>query len=357
MSAVDRMDFEPTPEQEKLVERVATFARTAVGSLPSDAAGFATEACTALGAAGLLRERATLDAVLITVELARVSAALGATFASAWLFADALRRSGGSGVAALAAAAEAGTLLGSVILPVRRGSAAPARLVSETPEGVVLDGTTDAASLVPVASHALLLAAGAKERAVLASVDLSASGAKKAAPAAVLGLAQVPRGAVELARVVVPRTAILAENDAARDAARALVHARAILTAAVATGLAGSAASRAVSQVRASGKPSQATEFTLSDLATGYDAIFLATTHAAWQRDAGTDVAADSAAVKLLATRTATENCHGALTVCGEGGYAEDLRQAYLDARHLELYDGAEAEQIDVIASHMLGES
>jgi alkylation response protein AidB-like acyl-CoA dehydrogenase len=353
-SGFDRMDFEPSPEQRRLIALATDFANGAGGALPEDALGFATRGHAALGAQGHFAVTTVLDAALIVASLARVSAALGATFASGWLFLHALRRHGtGSSLGAVAAGAEAGTRAGAVALE----RAQTDLTVAEQAGELIVTGSTDPIPLGPIASDLLLAMPSSDGDALLVCIDLSARGAHKASPISALGLEELPRGAVELARAAVPRERVLAVGDAAAVASRTIGRTRAVLTAAVAVGVAGSALDRALSHVRQGGKLPQSTEFVVSDLATGYDAAFFATAHAAWQRDRGTDTDAESAAAKLLAARTATEVCHGALSVCGESGYHDALRRAYLDARYLELYDGAEAEQIDVIASQMLGES
>ncbi|HEX4338901.1 MAG TPA: acyl-CoA dehydrogenase family protein [Polyangiaceae bacterium] len=350
------MDFEPSPEQRRLTELATSFATGIAASLPKDATGFATEAYAALGARGHFAVRTVLDASLVVVSLSRVSTGLGATFASGWLFLDALRRHGqGATLGAVAAGAEAGTRTGSVVL----ASSATEVAVSEDGGQLVLSGTTSPVPLGPLASDALVAAALADGTPVLACVDLSSGGVRKATPSPSLGLEQVPRGALELGVARVPAERVLATGAKATTAMRSLGSTRSVLWAAVAVGVAGRALDMALAHVRARSKMPQSTEFVVSDLATGYDAAYLATMNAAWlcaQSD-GSAAGAAGAAAKLLATRTATEVCHGALTVVGETGYEDELRRAYVDARHLELYDGAEAEQIDVIASHMLGES
>jgi alkylation response protein AidB-like acyl-CoA dehydrogenase len=294
-----------------------------------------------------------LDAALVVTALARGSAALGAAFASSWLFVDASRRHGGASLAAVIAAAEKGVRIGAVVLPSR--GAQTEIVASESSGTLTLAGIAAPATLVPLASDAIVSARLGDESQVLACVELSTNGASKGAPLASLGLEGVPRGALELRGVEVPRERVLARGNDAVRAADALVGGRSILWAAVAVGVAGHALDLALAHVRARGKVAQSTEFMVSDLATGYDAAYLATAHAASLYDGGSTEGA--AGAKLLATRTATQVCHGALTVCGESGYEDALRRAYLDARHLELYDGAESEQIDDIASRMLGES
>src|SRR3954454_9999071 len=115
-SSVNRMDFEPTPYQLRLVDLAASFALDAAAALPRDPTGFGAKACAALGARGLFATRTTIDADLVVIALSRASAALGSTFAAGWLFLDALRRHGGSSDAliAIAGAVEAGTASGAV---------------------------------------------------------------------------------------------------------------------------------------------------------------------------------------------------------------------------------------------------
>jgi len=351
------MDFELEPEQRRLVELAASFAADAASALPRDPTGFAGKACATLGAQGLFATRTTIDAALVVTALSRASAALGSIFAAVWLFLDALRRHGGSSdaLAVIANGVEAGTATGAVAWPSARKDEA-AFLVATGPNGAaILSGVTAAAPLVPVATHAVLTAENG-ENAVFACIDLASPGVTKAAAAPLLGVEELPRGVLELRRVAVPKEHLLLTGPAALAAARALSQTKNVLAAATATGVAGRALERALAHARADGKLSQSTEFIVSDLATGYDAAWLATARAAWLRDQGADATAESAGARLLAARTATELCDGALRVCGEAGYGDDLRRAYLDARHLELYDGAEAAQIDVIAKEMLGE-
>jgi alkylation response protein AidB-like acyl-CoA dehydrogenase len=354
LSEPERMDFEPSPAQRRLIELATDFASGAGAALPKDGIGFATEAYAALGAGAHFAAATVVDATLVAVSLSRASAALGATFASGWLFLDTLRRHGqGATLDAVARGAEGGARAGTVVL----ASSAAELVVSGEAEGLVFTGTTAPVALLPLASDALIATRLRTGDAVLACLDLSTPGVRKAPPAPSLGLEELPRGALELAGARVPHARVLLTGDKAVTAMRALGRTRSILSAAVAVGVAGRALDRAVAHVRAAGKVPQSTEFVVSDLATGYDAAFLATASAAWLRDSGNDTDAESAGAKLLAARTATELCHGALTVCGESGYDDELRRAYVDARHLELYDGAEAEQIDVIASQLLGES
>jgi len=356
-SALDRMDFEPSPDQRRLMDLATAFATGAGATLPADATDFATEAHAGIGARGLFSTKPTLDAALVTMTLARASPALGAVFASGWLFLDALRRYGaGTTVAGVAAGAEAGLRAGAVVLAHRRREQ-PEIGASEIGGVLTLIGTSAPSAFVPIAGDAIVGGRLGSGDGVLACVDLSARGVSKGPPLPALGLEGVPRGTVELRRVEVPAERILVRGSAAATAARALDDARSILWAAVAVGIAGRALDYALSHVRGLGKVPQSTEFMVSDLATAYDAAHLVTAQAAFMRDGGEAVDERGASAKLLAARSATQVCHGALSVCGEGGYDDELRRAYVDARHLELYDGTEAEQIDVIASRMLGES
>jgi alkylation response protein AidB-like acyl-CoA dehydrogenase len=348
------MDFEPSPEQRRHIQLATSFATEAGATLSTDAADFPSRANASLGRSGLFSVRSALDASLVTGALARVSATLGAAFASGWLFVDTLRRHGGASLGAVIAGAETGARIGALVLPSL--GAQTEIIASESTGTLTLAGIGAPAALVPVASDAVVVAKLGDDAQILACVDLSTSGTSKGPPLPSLGLPGVPRGAVELRGVPVARDRLLARGSEAVRAAKALAGARSILWGAVAVGVAGHALDFALAHVRAQGNVAQSTEFLISDLATGYDAAYLATAQAAFQHDRGA-TAEGAASAKLLATRTATQVCHGALTVCGESGYDDALRRAYVDARHLELYDGAESEQIDDIASRMLGES
>ena len=352
------MNFEPSPEQRRLIDLATSFASETGTTFPQDPAGYATEALTALARRGLLAVRSTLDAALVTVALSRASGALGATFATSWLFLDALRRHGGGApLVALASRVEGGTRTGCVALPAIGRRQEPPLVASARGEDVVLGGATSPAALLPIASDAILLARTAGGEPRLVCADLAVPGVVKGPLVTSVGLEGLPRGGLGLDSVVVPRERLLAEGAAAADAARDLGRAWSILLSAVSVGVAGSAVDIALSHVRAGGKLRQSTEFSVSDLATGYDAAFLSTTQVAWQRDSGVGTEADAAAARLVAARAATQICHAALGVAAEGGFDALLRRAYVDARHLELYDGSEAEQIDAVASELLGES
>ncbi|HVW24165.1 MAG TPA: acyl-CoA dehydrogenase family protein [Polyangiaceae bacterium] len=351
------MNFEPTPEQLRLLDLASAFA-TEGGALPAtDAESFPAKASAGLGGCGLFSTRPALDAALVTMTLARASAALGAAFASGWLFLDALRRYGDTTLGSVAASVEAGVRIAAVVLPSRKENTEGGIVASGAAGALTLAGISAPAAFVPVASDALVVARLENGDDLLACVELSAKGVSKGRPLPSLGLEGAPRGALELRGVQVATEQVLARGYEAGLTLGALYGTRSILSAAVAVGVAGRALDRTLSHVRARGKVAQSTEFVVSDLSTAYDAARLATAQAAFRRDAGDDAGEGGATAKLLATRAATQICHGALGVCGEAGYDDALRRAYLDARHLELYDGAEAEQIDDIASRMLGES
>jgi alkylation response protein AidB-like acyl-CoA dehydrogenase len=354
-SPSDRMDFEPTAEQRAVTDAAAAFANEVASMLPADAGRFATEAQALVGARGLFAAASIQSAALVTSELARVSSALGAIYGSGWLFVDALRRyaPANSDLASIAERAAAGRLIGLAAPESPHGELG---LGAEGPDATrPLGGKTPPAVILPAASHALVSARTSAGDAVVACVDL-ASPAVTRTPSPALGFAELPCGALEFQGLPVSARGLLGTGTGA-DAIRAsLLHARCILTSAMAVGIARSAFEHALARVREARRPSQSTEFVVSDLATGLDAARLMTLNAAARWDESDEGSVEAHGAKLFATRTAAEICHGALRVSGAAGYDDALRAAYLDARHLELFDGTDAADIDAIAKNLLGE-
>jgi butyryl-CoA dehydrogenase len=362
------MDFEPTPD-ERVLELIArTIAAELLPALPADPIGFARVGHAELGKRGLYDARTMVGAVLAVSELSRTSASLGAVLAAGWLFADAIARDGGPAHAALATAARRGSKMGCLVLQdPRRWSDPPEVSIDTDADGTLLvTGKTRPVVCAPVAEHAIVVAPatgggsggeGGQAGATVAYVDLTAGGVRRGHLTAPLGLERAPYSSLDFSGARLATRGVLSGGHDGLAAARALVDASRIFTAAIAVGVARRATARVVAHLRALGhRPAQSTEFVLSDLLTFTDAASLATIQAAWLRDAGRPHTIESAGAKLLATRLATRVAHGALGVCGEGGHTHVLRRSYLDARFLEMQDGAEAAPIDAMASEMLGE-
>jgi butyryl-CoA dehydrogenase len=353
------MDFEPTPD-ERVREQIArTIASELLPALPADPLGFARVGHAELGKRGLYEARTMVGAVLAVAELSATSASLGAVMASGWLFAEAITHEGGPSHAALAGMARRGSKMGCLVLQDPRRWSDPPEVSIDGPDGaLVVSGKTRPVVCAPVAEHAIVVAPARDDGgAMVAYIDLTAGGVRRGSLTAPLGLERAPCSSLDFSGATLPPNGLLKAGKEGLAAARALVDASRIFTAAIAVGVARRATARVVAHFRGlPHRPPQNTEFVLSDLLTFTDAAFLATTQAAWLRDSGQPHTVESAGAKLLATRLATRVAHGALGVCGEGGHTNVLRRSYLDARFLEMQDGAEAAPIDAMASVMLGE-
>jgi alkylation response protein AidB-like acyl-CoA dehydrogenase len=349
------MDFELTEAQVAATERARSLVADVLAALPSEPAAFARGAHAALGSRGFFAPCDTVAIVRRVAELGRGSASLGALAASGWLFAEALRLHGAATRPALVAAASDGSTIGCVALddPRRRGGL---RAVSAN-GGFRFEGTLELVPNAPIAEHVLVVAAGEGSSLVIAHLDGTLLDERRGPPGAGIGFARLPRSKLDLAGVTIDSARVLASGAHGKATGEKLIDVRRILTAAISLGLAERATARAIAHVRAERpRPSQNTEFLLADLATDLEAATLAVTRAAWLRDTSAPHTLEAAAGKLLATRAATRAAHGALGVVGEPEDTDELRRAYLDARALEMQDGARAEQQDTIASVMLGE-
>jgi butyryl-CoA dehydrogenase len=346
------MEFELTEAANAARRRALSLITDVLPALPSAPVDFARAAHLAAGECGLFRLDDTVSAVRSVAELARASASLGAVAASGWLFAEALRRDGGVERSTLASAASDGSVIGCLAFadPRRRRElrAVPAS------GGYRLEGAVELVANAPIAAHALVILAGEESSLIVAHLGGAAFEAVRGPPAMGIGFSRLPRSSLDLTGVMVEAASVLGPGT---TIGKDLVDLRRILTAALALGLAERGTARAIAHVRAErARPPQSTEFLLADLATDLEAATLSVTRAAWLRDTRAPHTLESAAGKLLATRAATRALHGALGVIGEEKDTSDLRRAYLDARGLEMQDGAQAGQQDTIASVMLGE-
>jgi alkylation response protein AidB-like acyl-CoA dehydrogenase len=349
------MDFEFTDAQDAAMRRSRALVLDVLAAPPSEPAAFARGAHTALGSRGFFASCDTVAAVRAISELGRGSASLGAIAASGWLFAEALRLHGGAARSSLATAASEGFALGCVAFGDPRRRKGPRAVPANG--GFRLEGTLELVVNAPIADHALVVASGEGSSLVVAHLDGAVLDARRGPLAAGIGFARLPRSTLDLTGVTIDTEEVLGSGAHGAAIGEKFIDLRRILTAAISLGLAERATARAIAHVRAERpRPSQSTEFGLADLATDLEAATLAVIRAAWLRDTGAPYTLEAAAGKLLATRAATRAAHGALGVIGEPSDTDELRRAYLDARALEMQDGAPAEQQDTMASVMLGE-
>jgi butyryl-CoA dehydrogenase len=210
-------------------------------------------------------------------------------------------------------------------------------------------------ALAPVATHAVVFvrapeASGAR----LVAIDLGASHARHSVDPG--GPSGLPRGALHLDGLPADAAALLAAGEAATLAHGRLRDNQHVLAGALATGLARSALARTLGAARDARPSSQATEFALADMATLVDASELSVRNAAWLSEREEPFTLEASSAKLVATRAATRVVHAALGICSDTPAMKALEAAYLDARFLETHYGADAVQIDRIASELLEE-
>jgi alkylation response protein AidB-like acyl-CoA dehydrogenase len=205
-----------------------------------------------------------------------------------------------------------------------------------------------------VATHAVVLAETGSDSPAVVHVDLDAPGVSRVAPVGALGFDFVPVCAFRFEDV----TTIPVTLEKSATSLPFLRSTRRILEGAVSVGIGRRSFGIAVEHLRSLGKrPSQATEFSLSDVATELDAAELSVLRAAWAVDHGSPRALESASAKLLASRAATHAAHTALVLTGNGDCTNDLRQCYLEACALEFQSDTSAREVATIASEMLEES
>jgi alkylation response protein AidB-like acyl-CoA dehydrogenase len=188
-------------------------------------------------------------------------------------------------------------------------------------------------------------------------VDPATAGVERITPGPGFGLQRTAGTDVVVSPAALRSGALLAEGEPGRGALEALLAARRILIGAIAVGLGKRVAAISVGQTRAApARPTQLTDFALSDVTTELDAASMAVLNAAWLRDSGAPHRVESAGARLFAARAATKMAHAAIEVCGGADPGGALRRAYVDARALELFDGSLGPQVDIIASTLLEE-
>jgi alkylation response protein AidB-like acyl-CoA dehydrogenase len=354
------MDFDFSPEHRALERTARTFVAESLPKLPPSPSDFAREACAELGARDLLATRSMVGAVTVVLELASGSPPLGAVAATALSFADALEAGGGPAWRGLLDRVRGGQAVPAVALDGLLGKASEASPRLASASGVlVLSGAVSHVALSPLASHAVVAARSPDApRPAVVVVELDAPGVSRHESTSTFGLDAVPRGALHFDGVALDPSAVLAEGSAGGSLSRSLLDAETLLVSAVSLGVGRRAFDAALAHVRAhKQRPTQTVEFSISDIATELDAATLSVLHAAWLRDEKQPHSVESAGAKLVATRSVTRIAHRAVGIVGEAGYADVLRQCYLDARFLEIHAGTDAELEDRIASDMLGES
>jgi alkylation response protein AidB-like acyl-CoA dehydrogenase len=337
------MNFDPDPRSEVGLRGAESVQNDVLPRLPKEADAFFRDAHRELQTRGLFVGDSIEVAARVALQLATASGSLAVAFASGFAFGRASTLEG-----TITAAGNSGTRgpvlgvldLGASLIATTSGQAR--KVVGESP--FVIGG--------PVAARAVVLATTNDEQ-VLLNIDLSTAGVSRVPVSGALGFDSVPACALRFHEV----TSDPPISGSSVASIQFLRNVRRVLDGAIAVGIGRHSFRLAVEYLRSLGKrPSQSTEFSLSDAATELDAAELSVLRSAWEIDRGSTRALGSASARMLATRAASRAAHTALVLSGTSGYTSDLRQCYLEACALELQSETSAE-VATIASEMLEES
>jgi alkylation response protein AidB-like acyl-CoA dehydrogenase len=334
------MNFDPDPRSEVALAGAEALCTDVLPSLPKEAGGFFGGAYRAFETRRLFAEDSVEVAARAAMRLGAASGSLAIAFASGFGFNRARTLAG-------AAVDAPGRVLGVLEL----GAPVPAQVSAGT---IRLHGESRVVAGGPIATHAVILADTGSTLPAVVSVDLAAPGVSRIPPAGALGFDFVPVCALRFEDVAT-QPVTLANSAASIQFLRNM---KRILEGAVGVGIGRRSLLIVVEHLRSLGKrPSQGTEFSLSDVATELDAAELSVLRSAWAADHGSPRALESASAKLLASRAATHAAHTALMLTGNSDCTNDLRQCYLEACALEFQSETSAQEVATIASEMLEES
>lgn len=340
------MNFDPDSRHDAVLAGADAVCREVLPSLPSDSDGFFRDGYRALASRSLFSSESIEAAARAAIRLGAASGSLAVAFASGFVFARAHRladphsnprAAGGEPMIGVLA------LDGSLTLATDGARSKLRGQVRLVPGG-------------SVATHAVVAAEVDAGSSAIVFTELA--GVSRLPAADTLGFDRVPVRALEFDDVAVDATALIATGQAAVVPIRHLRSLRRTLDAAIAIGVGRRAFAIGAESLRARGtRPSQSTEFSLSDVATDLEAAELSLLRAAWTLDRGATGLLEAASASLLATRAATRAAHTALVLVGDSGYTTELRQCYLEACALEFRHETSAEQVATIASEVLEES
>jgi len=346
------IDFEPTEEQQLIVETVRQFAQNEIrphareceesGKLPDAALHQAHElglVSNAIDAAyGGGGERSAVTGALVAEELAWGDLAIALAILSPSLVVHPVQDFGSDAQKQRWLPEFAGERFrpGSLALVEPHFAADPLRphtTARADGEGYVLDGRK---CLVPWqdGGEVVVVTANADDGPAAFLVPRDAEGVA-ATPERNMGLGGLPTVELELRGVRVPHDAALPSEAGAN--VRALLHRGRVALAAAAVGVARAAYEVArdyAKEREAFGAPiatKQAIAFKLADMAIEIDGTRMLTWEAAWRLDEGLDAAREAALAQRQAQRVALDVCDGAVQVLGGHGYIRD----YLPELHL----------------------
>jgi alkylation response protein AidB-like acyl-CoA dehydrogenase len=341
------MNFDPDPDHEAARRGAATVCKDVLSALPSDPNGFFRGAFAVFDSRGLLAGESVARAAIAATELGRASGSLGLVFASCFGFARATKWLAAEISAPPPACSSLGVLAFGSSDTILGEDGGARTLTGEAP--FVVGG--------PVATECLVVLPK-KGGPSAARVDLGSSGALRMPVVPLLGFDRAPVCTLRFDAVRLDRASVLAPADSAAPQISNVSNLRRTLAASVAVGIGRHAFALVVEHLRSLGeRPSQSTEFSLSDVATELDAAELSALRAASSIDRGSLQGLEGANAAMLAARAATRAAQTALVLAGDSGYTGKLRQCYLDACALAFRDESGDDQVDTIASEMLGES
>jgi alkylation response protein AidB-like acyl-CoA dehydrogenase len=336
------MNFDLDPRHAPALARADALCREVLPGLATDADHFFQDASRALDARDLFSDGSIEAAARVAMRLGAASGSLASVFASGFGFARARRLT-----TARSNAAGHEPPVGVLAL---RGTLT----LATDGQTSKLQGDAPFVPGAPVATDAVVVVGSS----AIACVELAAPGVSRSSRAGTLGFDRVPVCALRFDDVALDAASLVAVGDAAVAAIRVLCNVQRILHAAIAIGIGRRAFDIGVNELRARGsRPSQSTEFSLSDVATDLDAAELSLLRAAWALDRHAPGSLEAASAALLATRAGTRAAHTALVLVGESSCTGDLRECYLEACALEFHHETSAEQVATIASEVLEES
>jgi alkylation response protein AidB-like acyl-CoA dehydrogenase len=373
--------FEPSAEQQTLIEAAATAARSVLGATlkeDDEAERFRKSAIAELGENGLCGVQIPeafgglglgyLDYAMVLEQIARVSASYGVSVAVTGLpqvillnFGDAAQQ------AAWMPGLASGQLLGAFALSEPgSGSDAAALLTTARREGdtYVLNGTKFWITHGGYADIYVVMArtGGPGPKGISAFlVPGDAAGLRFGKKEEKMGLRASPTVELILEDVVVPVSARLGqEGDGFRVAMSALDSGR-ITIGAIAVGLAQAALDVAADyaiQRKQFNTPIidfQGVGFMLADMASRIESARLLVHKAAWLRDNGRPYSHIAAMAKCAATDTAMAVTTDAVQVLGGYGYTREypVERYMRDAKVMQIVEGTNQVQRVVIARHL----
>ncbi len=373
--------FEPSAEQQTLIEAAATAARSVLGATlkeDDEAERFRKSAIADLGENGLCGVQTPeafgglglgyLDYAMVLEQIARVSASYGVSVAVTGLpqvillnFGDAAQQ------AAWMPGLASGQLLGAFALSEPgSGSDAAALLTTARREGdtYVLNGTKFWITHGGYADIYVVMArtGGPGPKGISAFlVPGDAAGLRFGKKEEKMGLRASPTVELILEDVVVPVSARLGqEGDGFRVAMSALDSGR-ITIGAIAVGLAQAALDVAADyaiQRKQFNTPIidfQGVGFMLADMASRIESARLLVHKAAWLRDNGRPYSHIAAMAKCAATDTAMAVTTDAVQVLGGYGYTREypVERYMRDAKVMQIVEGTNQVQRVVIARHL----